>query len=57
MNWPAALYAATIWVLAASFWQIYRPMPETSSHRDVAVRVMRDLAPAILLGILVARLL
>lgn len=57
MNWPAALYAATIWMLAASFWQIYRPMPDTSSHRDVAVRVFRDVAPAVLLGLLMARVL
>lgn len=57
MNWPAALFATTIWMLAASFWQMYRPLPEDSSHKDVAMRVFRDVAPAVLLGFLMARVL
>lgn len=57
MNWPAALFAATIWLIAASLWQLYRPMPETASHRQVAYRVFQDIAPALLIGILMARIL
>ncbi len=57
MNWPAALFAATIWMLAASVWQIYRPIPSDASHRHAAYRVFQDLAPAVLLGLLMARVL
>lgn len=55
MNWAVAFFAATIWLLAASLWQIYRPMPETAAHRHVALRVFQDLTPAILLAFLLAR--
>jgi hypothetical protein len=54
MNWSAALFAATIWIIAASLWQIYRPMPEDASHRNVAFRLFQDLTPAVLLGLLMA---
>jgi hypothetical protein len=57
MHWAAALYAASIWMLATSVWQVFRPLPEESAHRDVVARVFRDVAPAILLGFLIGRLL
>jgi hypothetical protein len=57
MHWAAAIYATTIWLLAASFWQMYMPAPDDASHRDVAGRVFRDIVPAVLIGILVGRVL
>lgn len=57
MNWAAAFYAATLWILAASVWQMYWPIPPDSTHRHAAFRVFQDLAPAVLLGLLMARLL
>ena len=56
MNWSAALYAVTIWMIAASLWQMYQPLPESMPHRDLAVRVFRDVSPAILLGVLIGRI-
>lgn len=57
MNWAVAFYTATIWMLAASIWQLYRPIPVDSTHRHAALRVFQDLAPAVLLGLLMARML
>jgi hypothetical protein len=57
MNWPAALFTVTVWMLAASFWQFYRPMPETISHRMAGLHIFRDIAPALLLGLLVGIIL
>jgi hypothetical protein len=57
MNWSAAFYTVTIWMLAASIWQLYRPLPETATHREAALRVFRDVGPAILLGLLMARVI
>lgn len=57
MHWAAALFAASIWMLAASVWQMYRPLPEDAAHRSVAFRVFHDVAPALLLGLLMGRLL
>lgn len=57
MNWAAAFYAVTIWMLAASFWHMYRPIDDTASHSYVGFRVFQDVAPALLLGLLLARIL
>lgn len=57
MNWAAAFFAATIWILAASLWQMYRPMAAESSHRQVGLRLVQDIAPALLLGLLMARVI
>ncbi len=57
MNWAALFYTMTIWLLAASLWQMFAPLPETSEHREAALRLFRDIAPAVLLGILAAMVL
>jgi hypothetical protein len=57
MNWAAAFFAATIWLIAASLWQMYRPMSPNASHRQVGIRLLQDLAPALLLGLLMARVI
>ncbi len=57
MNWAAAFFAATIWILAASLWQMYRPISPDSSHRQAGIRLLQDLAPALLLGLLMARMI
>lgn len=57
MNWAAAFYAATIWMLAASIWHMYRPIDDTASHLHVGFRVFQDVVPAALLGLLLARVL
>jgi hypothetical protein len=57
MNWAAAFYVATLWLLAAAAWQFFRPIPSDASHRHVAIRVFQDIAPAVLLGLLLARIL
>lgn len=57
MNWAAGFYIVTLWMLAAAAWQMYRPVPPESTHRQVGARVFQDIAPAILLGLLLARVL
>jgi hypothetical protein len=57
MNWSAALFAATIWMIAAALWQMYRPMPVETTHRRAAFRVFQDIAPAMLLALLMARVM
>lgn len=57
MNWAAAFFAATIWILAASLWQIYRPMSPEFGHRQVGLRLVQDIAPALLIGLLMARVI
>jgi hypothetical protein len=57
MNWAAAFYVATLWMLAAAAWQMYRPLPTDASHRQAALRIFQDIAPAVLLGFLMARVL
>jgi hypothetical protein len=57
VNWAAAFYVATLWILAAAAWQLYRPLPIGATHRQASVRVFQDIAPAVLLGLLLARIL
>jgi hypothetical protein len=57
MNWAAAFYIATLWLLAASVWQMYRPLPVDATHRQATLRVFQDIVPAVLLGFLLARIL
>lgn len=56
MNWPAGLFAAGLWVLLSAVWATLQPSLYLVSTARLAGRVFRDLAPALLLGLLVARL-
>lgn len=56
MNWPAGLFAAGLWVLLCAAWVALHPTPRQIATPQLASRVARDLAPALLLGLLVARL-
>ncbi|MBX5443855.1 hypothetical protein [Sphaerobacter sp.] len=56
MNWPAGLVAAGFWVLLSAVWAALQPALYPVSTTRLAGRVVRDLAPALLLGWLVARL-
>ena len=52
MNWPAALYAAGIWLLAASAWTTIRPPVSGASNSRAAYVVGRELLASVLLGVL-----
>lgn len=56
MNWSAGLFAAGLWVLLSAVWATLQPSLYPASTARLAGRVVRDLAPAVLLGLLVARL-
>lgn len=56
MNWAAGLYAAGLWVLVTAMWLSIRPHPQAGSHARLTLRVLREIVPGFLLGILIARL-
>jgi hypothetical protein len=56
MNWPAALFAAGVWWLLATVWLLLRPQPYSPRLSPLAVRVLQDLVPGLLLGLLIGRL-
>jgi hypothetical protein len=57
MNWAAALYAAGIWLLAASAWTTIRPPLPGRANARVAYVVGRELLAALLLAILLGLLI
>ena len=52
MNWPAALYAAGVWLLAAAAWTSMRRRKRVS-NLAFALQVARELASALLLGLVI----
>ena len=53
MNWPAALYAAGIWLLAAAVWAAARRRPRRISNAAFGFQVARELVGALLLGLVI----
>lgn len=53
MNWPAALYAAGIWLLAAAVWAAARRRPRRVSNAAFGFQVARELVGALLLGLVI----
>jgi hypothetical protein len=56
MNWDVGLLTTATWMLTASFWHYIRPLPDDITHRAFSIRAGQDLLPALLLGLLMARL-
>lgn len=52
MNWAAALYAAGIWLLAASAWTTVRGPAPGRGHPHAIFMTVRELLAAALLGLL-----
>lgn len=57
MNWSAALFTAGVWWLLATGWLLLRPRPHSQQLSLLAVRLLQDLIPGLLLGLLMGRLL
>ncbi|MCM8748789.1 hypothetical protein NET02_06490 [Thermomicrobiaceae bacterium CFH 74404] len=57
MNWAAALFAAGLWWLLATAWLLLRPRPQPMRLSQLGLRLLQDLLPGLLLGLLFGRLL
>ncbi len=56
MNWSAALFTAGVWWLLATGWLLLRPRPHSPQLALLAVRLLQDLIPGLLLALLMGRL-
>ena len=54
MNWAAALYTAGIWSLAASIWSMTYRMWRPKREDHVSLVVALDLAPGLVLALIIA---
>lgn len=57
MDWAVALLAAGLWWWLATVWLLLRPRPNATRLSQLAVTVLQDLVPGLLLGLLLGRLL